>query len=89
MELEASYKRMDELLQTADVISIHTPLTEETRHLIGYRELSMMKPGAYLINTSRVLLLMKRLWLNACPKAELPEQAWTFLKMNRKFHLSC
>lgn len=53
MELEASYKRMDELLQTADVISIHTPLTEETRHLIGYRELSMMKPGAYLINTSR------------------------------------
>jgi len=53
MELGASYKRMDELIRTADVISIHTPLTRETRHLIGYRELSMMKPEAYLINTSR------------------------------------
>lgn len=53
MELSASYKRMDELLQTADVITIHTPLTNETRHLIGYRELSLMKAEAYLINTSR------------------------------------
>jgi len=53
MELGAVYKRLDELLRTADVVSIHTPLTDETRHLIGYRELSMMKPDAYLINTSR------------------------------------
>ncbi|HHT65875.1 MAG TPA: hypothetical protein GX017_07275 [Clostridiales bacterium] len=53
MELGITYKRMDDLIRTADVISIHTPLTEQTRHLIGRRELYMMKPEAYLINTSR------------------------------------
>jgi glycerate dehydrogenase len=44
---------MDELLKRADVVSLHCLLTEETRHLIGARELAMMKPGALLINTSR------------------------------------
>ena len=41
------------LLAQADFISIHCPLTEETRHLIGAPELAQMKPGAFLINTSR------------------------------------
>lgn len=44
---------MDKLLERADVISLHCLLTEETRHLIGKRELAMMKPTALLINTSR------------------------------------
>jgi D-3-phosphoglycerate dehydrogenase / 2-oxoglutarate reductase len=44
---------LDELLAAADAISIHAPLTEESRHLIGEAELAMMKPGAILINTSR------------------------------------
>jgi glyoxylate reductase len=44
---------LGELLETADVVSLHVPLTEETRHLIGERELALMKPGAYLVNTSR------------------------------------
>jgi glyoxylate reductase len=44
---------VDELLTTADVVSLHVPLTEETRHLIGERELGLMKPMAYLVNTSR------------------------------------
>jgi glyoxylate reductase len=44
---------LDELLTTADVVSLHVPLTEETRHLIGERELGLMKPMAYLVNTSR------------------------------------
>ena len=41
------------LLRDSDILSIHTPLTEETYHIIGERELRMMKPTAYLINTSR------------------------------------
>ncbi len=41
------------LLAQADVVSLHVPLTEHTRHLIGAGELAMMKPTAYLINTSR------------------------------------
>ena len=44
---------LDELLQQADVISLHCLLTESTRNLIGARELNMMKKDALLINTSR------------------------------------
>ncbi len=42
-----------ELLATADVVSLHLPLSEETRHLIDERALSLMKPSAVLVNTSR------------------------------------
>lgn len=44
---------LDELLREADVVSIHVPLTNATRHLIGPAELAKMKPTAFLINTSR------------------------------------
>ena len=44
---------LDELLATADFVSIHCPHTEQTRNLIGPRELALMKPNAYLINTAR------------------------------------
>jgi phosphoglycerate dehydrogenase-like enzyme len=44
---------LDELLARADFVSIHCPLTEQTRNLIGARELGLMRPAAYLINTAR------------------------------------
>jgi len=44
---------LDELLEQADYVSLHTPLTPETRHLIGKPELQRMKQSAYLINTAR------------------------------------
>jgi len=44
---------LDRLLQESDVVSIHVMLTRETRGLIGPRELALMKPSAYLVNTSR------------------------------------
>ena len=49
----ARYLELDELLETCDFFSIHTPLTEETTHLIGAEELGKMKPEAVLVNTSR------------------------------------
>ena len=52
-EVEARYVDLDELLDTADFISIHTPLTPETAHLIGAEELRRMKPETVLVNTSR------------------------------------
>jgi phosphoglycerate dehydrogenase-like enzyme len=44
---------LDELLEVADFVSLHCPLTEQTRGMIGARELSLMKPSAYLLNTAR------------------------------------
>ena len=44
---------LDELMRTSDFVSIHCPLTEKTRGLVGRRELALMKPEAYLINTAR------------------------------------
>ena len=44
---------LDEVFRTADVVSLHCPLTPETRHLVNAARLAMMKPSAYLVNTAR------------------------------------
>lgn len=44
---------LEELLKTSDVVSVHAPLNERTRDLIGLEQLSMMKPEAYLVNVGR------------------------------------
>ena len=44
---------LPELLRTSDVVSLHVPLDDSTRHLLGAREFAQMKPGAILINTCR------------------------------------
>ena len=59
MDTEAAAARkavpvtLDELLERADIVSLHLPLTAETRHLINRDTLDRMKDGAYLINTAR------------------------------------
>jgi glycerate dehydrogenase len=50
---ESGRLELEELLSTADIISLHLPLNEKTTRLIGEREISLMKPGSLLINTSR------------------------------------
>ncbi len=52
-ELGAEYSDFKSLLARADMVSLHVPLSDETRHLIGPAELDLMKPTAFLINTSR------------------------------------
>lgn len=52
-KLGVEYRPLDELLKESDFVSLHVPLTKETYHLIGERELKLMKKTAYLINTAR------------------------------------
>jgi len=52
-ELGARFLALDELLAAADVVSLHCPLTEETWHLIDAERLRLMKPTAFLVNTTR------------------------------------
>lgn len=51
--LQASAVEFSTLLRAADFVSLHVPLTPQTRHLIGPQELALMKPSAHLINTAR------------------------------------
>jgi len=52
-EPDVTQMPLDELLASCDVVSLHLPLNEQTRHMIGARELGLMKPTGLLINTAR------------------------------------
>ena len=53
MLTEAQYANLDQLLAQADIVTLHIPLTPQTRHMIGKKELALMKNSAILINTAR------------------------------------
>jgi D-3-phosphoglycerate dehydrogenase len=59
------YSDLDTLLETSDVVSLHCPLTEETRELIGYDALDRMKPTAVLINVARAGLVVEPALIDA------------------------
>jgi D-lactate dehydrogenase len=59
-QLGMIYLPLPDLLRGSDILSLHCPLTPETRHLIGEREIALMKPGAMLLNTSRGAVLETR-----------------------------
>lgn len=51
------YVSLEELLKNSDYVSMHCPLTESTKHMINKESLSLMKPSAFIINTSRGALI--------------------------------
>src|SRR5258705_3268900 len=53
----ADYVPLDELLQLADVVTLHAPLTPDTHHLLDRERIELMKRGAYIVNTARGALL--------------------------------
>jgi len=62
---------LDTLLRSSDVISVHVAITDETRAMIGARELALMKPDAYLINTARGLAIDEPALLDALGRGRL------------------
>ena len=63
--LGLEYEPLDQLLSASDFVSIHAPLKPETKHLIGERELSLMKPSAFLVNTARGAIVDERALVRA------------------------
>ena len=51
--LGVQFRLLRELLRTSDFVSLHVPLDDSTRHMIGANELALMKPTAIIVNTSR------------------------------------
>ena len=70
-ELEAEFVSLDELLRRSDVISLHVPLTPQTYHMIGEREIQLMKDGAFIINTSRGAVVDEEALFNALKSGKL------------------
>jgi D-specific alpha-keto acid dehydrogenase len=53
----ADYVPLDELLRSSDIVTLHTPLTKETYHLLDRRRIDLLKDGAFIINTGRGALI--------------------------------
>lgn len=70
-EENLTFVPLDQLLRESDFISIHCPLTPETRHLIDEKALAMMKPTAFLINTSRGAIVDEEALLRALQSGQV------------------
>ena len=70
-ELGAKKVTLETLLKNSDFVTIHVPLTPETKHLIGRRELKLMKKTAFLINTSRGEVVDEKALLEALKTGEI------------------
>ncbi|MBN2657042.1 MAG: hydroxyacid dehydrogenase [Spirochaetales bacterium] len=70
-ELGIRYVEMEELLTDSDIVTLHCPLNESTRHLIGEAELKRMKSSAYLINTARGPVVDSAALASALDKEEI------------------
>lgn len=66
-----SYVSLEELLAKSDIISLHCPLTEQTRHLINRDTIAQMKDGVYLLNTSRGMLVESESLLDALKNGKI------------------
>ena len=68
---QAKYVSKEQLLQEADFVSLNLPYTPDVKHLIGEKELKMMKPTAYLINTARGAHVCEKALVEALKKGEI------------------
>ena len=69
--LGAKFVSLEELLRESNIITLHVPLTSDTRHLIDYKEFELMKEGAILINTARGEVVNEEAMLKALKSGKL------------------
>lgn len=70
-ETGAEYASFEEVLRKSDYVSLHTPLTKETTHMIGDKEFDIMKKDAILINTSRGLVIDEKALVRALKEKKI------------------
>jgi glyoxylate reductase len=83
---EVKYVSQEELLQTADFVSLNLPYTPEVKHLIGEKELKMMKRTAYLINTARGAHVCEQALVEALKKGEIAGAAMDVYEHEPQIH---
>jgi len=71
LEVPYLHLPLDELLETSDVVSVHCPLTDETRHLIGADELRRMRADAVIVNTARGAVIDEKALASAVQTGEI------------------
>lgn len=92
-ELEAEFVPLQELLKRSDIVTIHVPHTPQTHHMIGEKEIQIMKNGAFLINTSRGAIVNQKALLKALKSGKLggaaldvyevePPNDWTLMQLS-------
>ena len=81
-----AYVTMEELLETADFVSLNLPYTPEVRHIIDSKALRMMKPTAYLINTARGAHVDEEALVTALKEGEIAGAAMDVYELEPQIH---
>lgn len=79
-EEQIVYTSLDELYHSSDIISLHCPLTEETKYLINDYSISKMKDGVMIINTGRGQLIHTNALIEGLKTRKSDRQDWTSTK---------
>ncbi|SDC55226.1 D-specific alpha-keto acid dehydrogenase [Paenibacillus sp. UNCCL117] len=88
--IEANYVPLDVLLQNSDIVTLHVPLSSDTRHIISHEQISRMKQGALIINTGRGMLVDTAALVQALEAGKLGGAALDVLEGEEGiFYLDC